>query len=147
MSLLQGFFFMLHNLTGAHTHKPRYNTFQKTLPWVLFQTSRHPFFLKLLQTHTQKHTLEDKEISERVAEGDRREVQEANVTTDSISSKLDLFLPAPLKTLRLVVVLCLHHPEAPRSGACWALAWHQKDHTTKWATFTQVMCSVQVWGT
>jgi len=39
-------------------------------------------------THTQKPPLEGKEISESVAEGDRREVQEANVTT-LYNSKLD----------------------------------------------------------
>lgn len=87
----------------------------------------HSFAHTLADAHIQKPTVEDKEISERVAERDRREVQEANVTTVSISSKLDLFLFASWKTLRLAVVLCFHHPEAPHSGACWVPTWHQED--------------------
>lgn len=130
----RGFFFSFCYETAlTHTHKPDNNIVQKTLAWILVQPS--PDLQTPILSHTRKdsHTLGDKEISEEVAERDRREVWEANTTTVLISSKLDPFLSAPWKTLRLVVILCFHHPEAPcwgdgqALGVCWAPAWHQKD--------------------
>lgn len=59
------------------------------------------------KTRTETHFGRQLEIIQRVAEGDKREVREANVTTVSISSKLDLFLSALCKTLRFCVFVTL----------------------------------------
>lgn len=131
--------FLLQNSISTHTNL---NTIQNRKLFPGFcsshhQISRHPFFHTLLQTRLYRNTLwKTKKLVRKVAEGDRREVQEANVTTVSISSKLDPFLSAPWMTLRLVVVSCFHHPGAPRTGACWVPTWHQKDQVAAFQVHT-----------
>ncbi len=127
----RGFFFICYKTSWADTNPKtmqyKKNTSLDFVPAIPRSPDTHSLTHSCRHTHTLKPTLEDREISERVAEWDRSEVQEANVTTVSISSKLDLFLSAPWKTLRLVVVLCFHHPEAPRPGACWVPTWHRRN--------------------
>ena len=109
-----------HTHTRTHTHTiPTTIPLKKTLPWLFVPAiPRPPDTRSFTQTH---NTLwKTKKLA--------REVQEANVTTVSISSKLDVFSPHSLEdTPAWLRFLCFLHPEAPRSGACWVPTRHQKD--------------------
>ena len=77
----------VHTHTHTHTHPTRI-PHKKTLPWLFVPAiPRPPDTSSFTQTH---NTLwQTKKLA--------REVQEANVTTVSISSKLDLFSPHSLE--------------------------------------------------